>query len=329
MTADGQPREIDRSDAHGYGLREVARLFGLPEHRLRYWSQTGFIVPSLRDEGRASYSFRDLIAVKVAKALVDDGISLRRIRRSLTTLRANLPGIDTSLDQLRIRCEHDRVVVSADECQFEAESGQLVLDFDVASLQRQAARVLTLPLAEAEDGEPSTAHEWFRRGCELERERDGSPCDGAGLAAARHAYESALGLDPTLAAAWTNLGSLHAELGDIESAREHFEQALRCDPNQPEAQCNLAELALRDGETESAIAAYRHVLRSDPEWTEAHYGLARALLAVGGKHQALAHLERFCTAVDRIPSGERDAELEQRRQCALQVTEELRTELAR
>ncbi len=244
-------------------------------------------------------------------------------------MRANLPGIDTSLDQLRIRCDHDRVVVTQEDRPFEAESGQLVLDFDVASLQHQAAQVLCLPLAELDDGEPTTAHEWFRRGCDLDQERDGAPCDGAGLIAARHAYESALGLDPTLAAAWTNLGSLHAELGDVESAREHFEQALRCDPNQPEAQCNLAELALRDGETESAIASYRHVLRSDPEWTEAHYGLARALLAVGGKHQALAHLERFCTAVERIPVTDRDAELEQRRRCALQVADGLRAELAR
>jgi tetratricopeptide (TPR) repeat protein len=183
-----------------------------------------------------------------------------------------------------------------------------------------------LPVAD-DDGGPATAHEWFRRGCELECEHDGAPADLAGIAAARHAYETALGLDPTLAAAWTNLGGLHAELGDAEAAREHFEQALRCDPDQPEAQCNLAEIALGSGDVETAISTYRHVLRTTPDWIDAHYGLARALLRVGGKLQALAHLERFCAGVDAIAPSAREPDLETRRQCAERVAAQMRDEL--
>jgi len=325
MTADGhQPQEHAEV---GYAVRDVAGLFALPEHRLRYWSQTGFIVPSLRREGRSMYSFRDLVAIKVAKALVDDGVSLRRIRRSLALLRANLPGIDTSLAQLRVRCDHDRVVVVEGERSFEADSGQLVLDFSLSSLREQAVSVVALPLREPEDEGPRTAHDWFRRGCDLEQERAGAPADLAGLAAARHAYETALGLDPSLAAAWTNLGGLLAELGDLEGAREHFEEALRCDPDQVEALCNLAELSLREQEYESAISTYRHVLRTHPDWIEAHYGLARALLAVGGKLQALAHLERFCSAVGAIAPEVRDPELDDRRGHALRFVDELRVQL--
>lgn len=316
-------------DPSGYGLREVARLFAVPEHRLRYWSQTGFIVPSLRDGGRPLYSFRDLIAVKVAKALVDEGASLRKIRRSLASLRANLPGVDTSLSALRIRCDNDRVVVDQGDHRFEADSGQVVLDFTVSTLREQAASVLQLPMPEPDDDEPTTAHDWFRRGCELEHERDGAPSDLAGLAAARRAYETALGLDPSLAAAWTNLGGLHAELDDVDAAREHFEEALRCDPDQPEAQCNLAELILRGGDVEAAISAYRHVLRTSPDWTEAHYGLARALLQVGGKLQALAHLDRFCAAVSALAPELRAPEVEDRRDSAAQVAAQLRRELER
>lgn len=318
--------DIEPSEPGGYGVREVARLFAVPEHRLRYWSQTGFIVPSLRIEGRSLYSFRDLIAVKVAKALVDEGASLRRIRRSLSTLRANLPGIDTSLSRLRIRCDQDRVLVDEGEHSFEAESGQLVLDFAVSSLHEQAARVLAMP-SNPDHGEPTSAHDWFLRGCELERERDGAPGDLAGLAAARHAYETAIGLDPALAAAWTNLGGLLAELGDTEAAREHFEIALQHDPDQAEAQCNLAELTLQAGDTEAAISAYRQVLRTQPDWVEAHYGLARALLQVGGKLQALAHLERYVAAVAAVAPELRDDALEARRECAAQVALELRDEL--
>jgi tetratricopeptide (TPR) repeat protein len=317
-----------------YTVRQAARVLGLPERRLRYWSQTGFISPTVRRGGRLFYSFRDLIALKVAKALLDGGLTLRRVRRTLQALESRLPRVDASLAGLRIRCDADRILVDDAEHSFEAGTGQLVLDFDVASLEREAARVLTLPWVEDDapqpgSSEPLSAYDWFLEAIELEQQWGGAPADVAGFEAARSAYERSVELDPGLAAAWTNLGSLLAEVGDIDGARDHYERALACDPDQPEAQCNLAELLLRAGEVDAAISAYRSVLRAAPEWFEAHYGLARALLLVGGKGQALAHLERFCQAVERMPADEQGEELAARRACAQIVIGDLRRELAR
>ena len=74
MSADGhQPEERTRGsvdDEVGYGVREVAGLFALAEHRLRYWSQTGFFVPSLRLVGRGLYSFRVLVVIILDMAVV-------------------------------------------------------------------------------------------------------------------------------------------------------------------------------------------------------------------------------------------------------------------
>ena len=81
------------------------------------------------------------------------------------------------------------------------------------------------------------------------------------------------------------------------------------------------------GDHESAISTYRHVLRTTPDWIEAHYGLARALLAVGGKLQALAHLERFCSAVGAIAPELREPEIDERRANALRFVDDLRTQL--
>lgn len=255
------------------------------------------------------------------------------MRRSLEALEGHLPGMGGSLAQLRIRCEGDRVLVDETSCSFEASTGQLVLDFEVAALRTEAARVLMLPWVDGDDGEdtnpPSSAYEWFLHAGELERQWDGAPADVAGFEAARRAYERALELDPDLAAAWTNLGSMLAERGELDEAREHYERALECDSDQPEAQCNMAELLLREGEPEASISAYRTLLRSAPDWFEAHYGLARALLMVGGKGQALAHLERFCHAVDTLPRSERTEELEERRDHAKVVIGDLRRDLAR
>jgi tetratricopeptide (TPR) repeat protein len=318
--ADGHHAEP--ANEGGYSLRQVARVLAVPEHRLRYWSQTGFIVPSA---GAGRYSFRDLIAVKVARALIDGGVPLRRVRRSLLALAKHLPGIDTSLAGLRIRCDNERVLVDERDHSFEAASGQLVLDFEVDALRRELADVVALPVADEGDrgGDgPRDAYEYFLLGCELEHDWDGAPADVEGFAAARAAYEEALRRDPSLSAAWTNLGALVAHGGDLEGARACFERALQDDPEQPEALCNLAELALREGDAEGAVEAYRHVLRASPDWLEAHYGLARALLAVGGRVQALAHLERFCAAVDRLPRVA--PELAHRRESALSVIAELR-----
>lgn len=328
MTATATQPEVGDSTESAYSVRQVANLLGVPQRRLRYWSQTGFISPSVRNGGRLFYSFRDLIAVKVAKALLDGGVPLRRVRRSLKALSRRLPDEGVSLAALRVRSQGDQVVVEHAEGSFEAATGQLVLDFDTARLRDEAAAVLELPWVTTENTEPTTAYAWFQHGCDLEDEWSGSPVDLEGFEAAKHAYEQALSLDPELAAAWTNLGSMLAELGRDEEARHHFEQALRCDPDQPEAHCNVAELALRTGDLDNAIARYRQVLQLSPEWAEAHYGLARALLEVGGKAQALAHLQRFCGAVER-EAGEPSPEVAARRDSALDVIAKLERELGR
>ena len=329
-----EPRGSDPSHAEGgdlFSVRDVARLFAVPERRLRYWSQTGFVSPSVRDGGRVFYSFRDLIAVRVAKGLLDTGMPLRRVRRQLAALRRSLPDVDEPLSDLRIRCEDDRVVVHDGSGSFEA-SGQMVLDFDLDGLRRRIAEVHALPwveddLPDPDEIVPRTAYDWFLHACELEADWGGAPADTVGFAAAKEAYETALDLDPALAAAWTNLGSMLAEVGDLEAAGRHYDEALRHDPDQPEAQCNVAALSLRRGDPEAAIAAYRYLLRNHPDHFEAHYGLARALLEVGGKVQALAHLDRFISAVDSIAIELRDPLLQARCEGARGVAEELRAEL--
>ena len=320
-----EPGDVD-APRSAYALRDVSRLFGLPESRLRYWAQTGFIRPSLRARGRTYYSFRDLIAIKVARELLGNGLPLQRVRRSLDALRVKLPEVDQPLARLRVRCEHEQVIVEDVAHTFEAATGQVLLDLDVDDLHQEVAQVLAMPRP-ADANVERSAYEWFLHACEREQAWDGEDPDDPACTDAREAYDRALDLDPEFAAAYTNLGALLAAIGDIDGARDHFDQALRCDPGQTEAQANLAALALRVGDAETAIAGYRQLLRAAPDSLEGHYGLARALLTVGGKGQALAHLERFVTAVDGLAPAQRDGSLRERRQHATKVIAALRREL--
>ncbi len=330
MSAPPTPADSGAAERPGlYSARDVARLFEVPESRLRYWAQTGFIRPSQRAGERTMYDFRDLIAIKVAKELLGAGLSLQRVRRSLDALRVKLPGVSVPLARLRIRAEHDTVIVEESELAFEAQSGQVLLNFSVGALEQEVAKVLTLPIAAAEAGDEGdlSAYEHFLNGCEHEARWDGEDPEDPTFLAARAAYERAIELDPGLAAAYTNLGSLLAAAGDLDGARDCFDQALLFDSEQPEARANLAALALRAGDPEVAIAGYRELLRGCPDHVEGHYGLARALLEVGAKGSALAHLERFCDAVDRLPPSDRDAALADRRARAAAVIDGLRREL--
>lgn len=313
-------REREKDPQQLFSVGDVARLFEMQESKLRYWSQTGFIQPSVRQAGRAFYRFRDLVSIKVAKGLLDAGLPLQRVRRSLDALRMSLP--QDPLATMRVRCDHDQVLVEDGEQVYEAATGQLLLDFDVATLQAQVADVVALPWVAAtqHQRDEATAYGWFLRA--REHERAFEPHEAVAC------YRRALERDPEFASAWTNLGSLLAEAAELDSARDAFDQALSIDPEQTEAQTNLAELALRQGDVEVAIAGFRAALRSAPDYAEAHYGLARALLRVGGQAQALAHLERFRDALSATPVAKSDQELAHRLERVAEAIQRLRRELS-
>jgi len=276
-----------------YTARDVAQIVGITESRVRYWAQTGVVGPSERANGRTVYTFQDLVGVKTAKELLDNGVTLQRARKNLEALRAQLPGLDRPLARLRVRSDGERLVVSDGGATFEPLSGQLVMDFALDDLQGQVAE-LAPPPAAAEPAPPPTApienradsaYAWFLEGGTREAAGD---VDGALMA-----YQKALEGDPALAAAHTNLGNLLYRRGERGEAREHYEQALALDPEQPEARYNLANLLDELGEAEAARMEWYRVVTSCPEFADAYYNLAIACARQGDKDTARAHLRRY------------------------------------
>jgi DNA-binding transcriptional MerR regulator len=73
----------------------VAGLTRLTLRQIDYWDRTHFIKPSVKEAsgngtGRL-YSFEDIVQLKVSKTLIDKGVSLQKIRKSITYLKKNLP----------------------------------------------------------------------------------------------------------------------------------------------------------------------------------------------------------------------------------------------
>jgi len=275
--------------ANEYGFGAAARILALPESKLRYWSQSGFVGPSLRRGGRQVYSFQDLVSVRAAKELVDRGFQPAQIRKALDHVRAKLPAVDRPLDKLRVAWDGNALALVDDGVTFEV-SGQRCFDFGLSDLAARASEVLALAgvsaAAEAPPAErPRGAYDWFAAG--VDKETAGE------LASAADCYRKALNADPGLAAAHSNLGGVAFRQGDMSLARIEFEAALALDPDQPEARYNLAALLYQQGEVERAAAELRRVVQQDPWFADAHYNLATTLEKLGGKRQAAEHLRRF------------------------------------
>jgi DNA-binding transcriptional MerR regulator len=78
----------------GFTSHQASRLTGCTPRQLRYWDQIGLVLPSVQQTGGRSgvprlYSFRDLVALRVVKSLLDGGMSLQRVRRAYDYLRRN------------------------------------------------------------------------------------------------------------------------------------------------------------------------------------------------------------------------------------------------
>lgn len=75
-----------------FTAEQACRLSNCTHHQLRYWDRVDLIRPSIQGTGgrpgvRRLYSFRDLIALRVVRSLLDNGMSLQRVRRAWDYLR--------------------------------------------------------------------------------------------------------------------------------------------------------------------------------------------------------------------------------------------------
>jgi len=82
----------------GYSGTKAATLVGISYRQLDYWARTDLVRPSLADAkgsgSRRSYSYRDLLELKLVKSLLDAGIKLESVRSAFEYLRAH---VDTDI----------------------------------------------------------------------------------------------------------------------------------------------------------------------------------------------------------------------------------------
>ena len=68
----------------GYSAAQAAKLAGCTVSQLRYWSRSHLVAPTAEGGG---YSFRDLVALRVVRSLLDAGLSSARVHAALRWVR--------------------------------------------------------------------------------------------------------------------------------------------------------------------------------------------------------------------------------------------------
>ena len=268
-------RHDDERDTHP--LRRVPSMIGLSRRIVSALVAEGFVTPTRGRRNEWRFSFQDLMLLRTAHALREAGIAPRRIVRSLARLKAQLPQ-QLPLSGLRLSAVGADVVVRDRDGVWLADSGQLLMDFDVAPL---AGSVVVL--AHSAPGSDA-AQAWFERGAALE---------GADPAAAVAAYRQALASNPAHEAAWLNLGAMHCEAGRFEQLETLCDEALRHCPTSPSLHFNRGVALDHLDRLPEAAASYERGLALDPMLADAHYNLARLREQLGDARAALRHFSAY------------------------------------
>jgi DNA-binding transcriptional MerR regulator len=270
--------------------REVAKLLGVSETRLRSLDRAAIVSPSGQRGKQRAYTFQDLIALRATRELLEQQVRLRDVARAIGALRATLPTVTRPLQELRIVGDGRRVIVRSDGGSFEPVTGQMVLDFQVQSLRDDVVRMLR---PETTASRVRTAYDTYVEASALDE-------DPATYDKAEELYARAIRLDPSLAIAYTNLGNIRFRRGDEAGAEELYRRAIEVDPRQPEAHYNLGYVMLERGDAASASPYFERALEGDPRFADAHFNLAMAFEQMGERARARPHWKRY---LELEPSG--------------------------
>lgn len=129
---------------------QACRLTNCTPHQLRYWDRVGLVEPSVQSTGgrpgvRRLYSFRDLVALRVVRSLLDNGMSLQRVRRAWEYLRRE-GGMEDHLAEVKLVTDGQSIFsVTSDEGELldALRRGQLAFFVAIDEITREVEEDVT------------------------------------------------------------------------------------------------------------------------------------------------------------------------------------------
>ena len=111
--------------------------------------------------------------------------------------------------------------------------------------------------------------------------------DKGDLEAAIQSYKQALKIKPDYAQAYNNMGNALKDKGDLEAAIESYKQALKIKPDYAQAYSNMGIALKGKGDLNAAISSYKQALKIKPDYAEAYNNMGSALNDKGDLEAAI------------------------------------------
>jgi tetratricopeptide (TPR) repeat protein len=267
---------------HTYSLKSVREMLGLSAGTLTRLIDAGFVTPARGARNEYRFSFQDVVLLRTADQLLANKIPPRKVVKALVQLRRQLPS-EAPLTGLRISAVGSDVAVRQGDLQWDAESQQLLMDFEVApGGSAGAVTFITRTAPHAASSAPPEA--------ELAH---AEALEHSDPAAAEAAYRQVIRHAPDRIDAYLNLGALLYEASRHADALAVYEQGLAKAPREARLHYNRA-LALEDlGRENDALAAYEACIALAEDFADAHFNAARLYEQLGRNQLALRHFSAY------------------------------------
>ncbi len=290
-----QSRDVRRV----YTPATLSQLLGVSVGAIRSWERLG-LIRAVRKVYRLPYfEFNEVASARRISQLLADGVSRDELARSLNNLRSVVPGVERPLEQLEILARNARLLYRDDHGLLDTISGQRCFDFrqnDPQPADVPKSTILSLAVDDENAHVSWSADDWYHQGLRLLEQNEPAeaieafrlalldrPGDAEinfslaealyrtrNTAGAIERYYATVEADRYYLEAWTQLGCVHAEQGELESALHAFQIALDVYPEYPDAHWQIADVLDQLGRRDEAAVHWRMYLKHDDHgpWAE-------------------------------------------------------------
>ena len=142
-----------------YTTTQIVKLLNITPRQVHYWDETNLIRPSLAGAGQGGakyYNFINLVEFKTVKQLLEQGVSVQSVRKTLDFLRHNYPELKSHLSEFQLITNgKDIFAIDKEGKGTKAPSGQLVFIIPFGDYYKEVKKLikqrkLTPAVSEAE-----------------------------------------------------------------------------------------------------------------------------------------------------------------------------------
>jgi tetratricopeptide (TPR) repeat protein len=260
-----------------FSTRAAARILAVPAHRIRYWVRQELIIPAAARGRRYRFAFNDLLMMRLAKDLLPTHGRLEPFQRCFSKVK-NFLEPERAVTSLRLDTLDGRIIVRDGDAAFEAESGQMLLEFHAPPR----------PLGKVEDSfGPARVRKRFEETRQL---AETDPLKALTI------YGELLAHEPRNFEAHLRMATVLEQEQDSAGAIRHLQAAAVILPGNPEVHLRLGVLYRQIGDTDTAIESLLRAAACDPLSITAHRNLAEIYEESGRSRDALRHL----SAINRL-----------------------------